>query len=155
MNKPSRKEIDTEINRIYIEYGALTPTLVVEVAKNPKSVLHHLFEWDDAKAGESFRLSQARAIITSVKVNIITETHKISAVSYVRDPRLASSEQGYISVDKLKTDKDLARESIKYEFQRAYAHLHRAKTHAQLLGMEDQVSALLNTFEDIKETMEV
>jgi hypothetical protein len=76
-----------------------------------------------------------------VKVNIITETRKISAVSYVRDPRLASDQQGYISVGTLKTDKDLAKESIKYEFQRAYAHLHRAKTHAEILGMEDQVSA--------------
>jgi hypothetical protein len=149
MNKPSRKEIDAEINRIYTEYGALTPNLVVEVAKNPKSVLHHLFEWDDAKAGESFRVAQARAIITSVKVNIITETRKISAVSYVRDPRLASDQQGYISVGTLKTDKDLAKESIKYEFHRAYAHLHRAKTHAEILGMEDQVSALLNTLEEV------
>jgi hypothetical protein len=60
MNKPSRKEIDAEINRIYKEYGALTPNLVVEVAKNPKNVLHHLFEWDDSKAGESFRVAQAR-----------------------------------------------------------------------------------------------
>jgi hypothetical protein len=49
----------------------------------------------------------------------------------------------------LKTDKDLARESIKLEFQRAYAHLHRAKTHAEVLGMEDQVSALLNSLEEV------
>jgi hypothetical protein len=49
----------------------------------------------------------------------------------------------------LKTDKDLARDSIKLEFQRAYAHLHRAKTHAEVLGMEDQVSALLNSLEEV------
>jgi hypothetical protein len=127
MNKPSRKEIDAEINRIYMEYGALTPNLVVEVAKNPKSVLHHLFEWDNAKAGESFRVAQARAIITSVKVNIITETRKISAVSYVRDPRLASDQQGYISVGTLKTDKDLAKESIKYEFQQGLCSFTSSK----------------------------
>jgi hypothetical protein len=149
MNKPSRKEIDAEINRIYKEHGALTPNLVVEVARNPKSVLHHLFEWDDVTAGESFRIAQARSIITSVKINIITETRKVSAVSYVRDPRLASDQQGYISVGTLKTDKDLAKDSIKYEFQRAYAHLHRAKTHAEILGMEDEVSALLNTLEEV------
>jgi hypothetical protein len=96
-----------------------------------------------------FGLIKHAAIITSVKINIITETRKISAVSYVRDPRLASDQQGYISVGTLKTDKDLAKESIKYEFQRAYAHLHRAKTHAEVLGMEDQVSALLNTLEEV------
>lgn len=149
MNKPSRKEIDAEISRIYKENGGITPDLVIKAASDPKNVLHHLFEWDDTKAGNAFRVDQARQIITSVKINIVTESRTISAVSYVRDPRLPSDQQGYISVDKLKTDKDLAKDSIKYEFQRAYAHLHRAKTHAEILGMEDQVSELLNTLEEV------
>jgi hypothetical protein len=92
---------------------------------------------------------QARQLITSVKINVVTETKMISAVSYVRDPRLPSDQQGYIAISSLKTDKDLAKESIKYEFHRAYAHLHRAKTHAEVLGMEDQVSALLNSLEEV------
>ena len=149
MNKPSRKEIDAEISRIYNENGNITPDLVIKAAKDPNNVLHHLFEWDDSKAGNAYRVDQARQIITSVKINIVTESRTISAVSYVRDPRLPNDQQGYISVAKLKTDKDLAKDSIKYEFQRAYAHLHRAKTHAEILGMEDQVSALLNTLEEV------
>ena len=149
MNKPSRKAINDEISRIYNENGTITPDLVVKVASDPKNVLHHLFEWDDAKAGNAYRVDQARQIITSVKINIITESRTISAVSYVRDPRLPHDQQGYVSVAKLKTDKDLAKDSIRYEFERAYAHLHRAKTHAEILGMEDQVSALLNTLEEV------
>jgi hypothetical protein len=149
MNKPSRKEIDAEISRIYNENGSITPDLVIKAAENPNNVLHHLFEWDDSKAGNAYRVDQARQIITSVKINIVTESRTISAVSYVRDPRLPNDQQGYISVAKLKTDKDLAKDSIRYEFQRAYAHLHRAKTHAEILGMEDQVSALLNTLEEV------
>lgn len=149
-----RKEIDAEVNRIYKQHGTITPDLVVSVAKDPHSVLHDFFEWDDQKAGAAFRLQQARQLITSVKINIVTENKMISAVSYVRDPRLPSDEQGYISVASLKTNKDLARDSIRLEFQRAYAHLHRAKTHAEILGMEDQVSSLLNSLEEIKEAVE-
>lgn len=149
MNKPSRKEIDAEISRIYSENGSITPDLVIKAAEDPNNVLHHLFEWDDSKAGNAYRVDQARQIITSVKINIVTESRTISAVSYVRDPRLPNDQQGYISVAKLKTDKDLAKDSIRYEFQRAYAHLHRAKTHAEILGMEDQISALLNTLEEV------
>jgi hypothetical protein len=149
MNKPSRKEIDAEINRIYKEHGGITPNLVIKAAEDPNNVLHHLFEWDNSKAGNAYRVDQARQIITSVKINIVTESRTISAVSYVRDPRLSNDQQGYISVAKLKTDKDLAKDSIRYEFQRAYAHLHRAKTHAEILGMEDEVSALLNTLEEV------
>ena len=149
MKKPSRKEIDAEISRIYNENGGITPEMVIKAAKDPNNVLHHLFEWDNSKAGNAHRVDQARQIITSVKINIVTESRTISAVSYVRDPRLSNDQQGYVSVAKLKTDKDLAKDSIRYEFQRAYAHLHRAKTHAEILGMEDQVSALLNTLEEV------
>jgi hypothetical protein len=149
MNKPSRKEIDAEISRIYNKNGGITPNLVIKAAEDPNNVLHHLFEWDNSKAGNAYRVDQARQIITSVKINIVTESRTISAVSYVRDPRLSNDQQGYISVAKLKTDKDLAKDSIRYEFQRAYAHLHRAKTHAEILGMEDEVSALLNTLEEV------
>ena len=149
MKKPSRKEIDAEISRIYNENGSITPDLVIKAAEDPNNVLHHLFEWDNSKAGNAYRVDQARQIITSVKINIVTESRTISAVSYVRDPRLSNDQQGYVSVAKLKTDKDLAKDSIRYEFQRAYAHLHRAKTHAEILGMEDEVSALLNTLEEV------
>ena len=149
MNTPSRKEIDAEISHIYNKNGGITPDLVIKAAEDPNNVLHHLFEWDNSKAGNAYRVDQARQIITSVKINIVTESRTISAVSYVRDPRLSNDQQGYISVAKLKTDKDLAKDSIRYEFQRAYAHLHRAKTHAEILGMEDEVSALLNTLEEV------
>jgi hypothetical protein len=113
MKKPSRKEIDAEISRIYNENGSITPDLVIKAAEDPNNVLHHLFEWDNSKAGNAYRVDQARQIITSVKINIVTESRTISAVSYVRDPRLPNDQQGYISVAKLKTDKDLAKDSIR------------------------------------------
>lgn len=150
----SRKAIDAEINRIYQRHGTLTPNLVVDVARDPKSVLHDWFEWDDKKAGEAHRIHQARQLITSVKLTIVHEDKIVSAVSYVRDPRLPSSQQGYISVTTLKTNAELAKESIRMEFLRAYAHLQKAKTHAEILGMEDKVSALLTSLQEATQAVE-
>lgn len=48
----------------------LTTEAVLEEARNRKSPLHHLFEWDDSKAAEQWRLQQARMIINQVKVII-------------------------------------------------------------------------------------
>ena len=48
--------------------GRLTPSAVVEAARNPRSALHKIFEWDDAKAAQSWRLEQAREIIRVVRV---------------------------------------------------------------------------------------
>lgn len=48
--------------------GRLTPDAVLKDAKNPKSVLHAQFEWNDAKAAERWRLEQAGHLIRSVTV---------------------------------------------------------------------------------------
>lgn len=44
------------------------PHLVVEAARDPQSPLHGVFTWDDAKAAESFRVLQARALVRAVVV---------------------------------------------------------------------------------------
>jgi hypothetical protein len=46
--------------------GLLKPSSVVKAAADKGSRLHQYFEWDDAKAANSYRVSQARAIIRSV-----------------------------------------------------------------------------------------
>jgi hypothetical protein len=46
--------------------GKLTPPAVVEAARDKRSVLHKHFEWDDARAAESFRLDQARTLIRAI-----------------------------------------------------------------------------------------
>ena len=134
--------------------GSLTPDLVVEDAKDTSSPLHELFEWDDGVAGHKYRIEQARQVITSVRVVITTEHKAVSTVYYVRDPEAESTEQGYVSIDKLKTDKDLARESIVLEFSRATAYLQRAKNHAQALGLEDDIESLILDVEELKGRLE-
>lgn len=105
--------------------GVLRPKDVVKVAADPEHILHDIFEWDDSKAAYQHRLSQARDFIASVRYVYIIEEHTYSAPEWVRDPRL-DTEQGYASMGKLLSDKDLAREALANEFARAGAHLSRA-----------------------------
>ena len=131
--------------------GKLTPDLVVQDAEDADSPLHELFEWDDGVAGHKYRLDQARQVITSVRVVITTENKTFSSVFYTRDPNAEANEQGYVSLNTLKSDKALARESIVMEFSRATAYVQRARVHAEALGMEDEVDMLLldlNKFKD-------
>jgi hypothetical protein len=48
--------------------GGLDPKPVVDAARSSNHPLHPHFEWDDAKAAESFRLDQARNLISLVRV---------------------------------------------------------------------------------------
>lgn len=48
--------------------GHLTPLAVVNAARDRKHILHKHFEWEDALAAESFRLDQARSLISCIHV---------------------------------------------------------------------------------------
>lgn len=48
--------------------GLLRPQAVVDEARKEASPLHSAFEWDDAIAGEKYRLGQAQKLIRSFRV---------------------------------------------------------------------------------------
>ena len=52
--------------------GKLTPKELVEAARNVNSPLHNEFEWDDTKAAQKYREWQARYIISSIELTIIS-----------------------------------------------------------------------------------
>lgn len=119
--------------------GRLTPELVVEAAKSKDSPLHTHFTWDVKKAAHERWIDQARTLIRSVKVEITTTQFTVRAPAYVRDPAAAADEQGYASLGRLRTDEDLAREAVVYEFSRASAALARAKAVAAALDLSDAI----------------
>lgn len=125
--------------------GRLTPSDVVADAKHADSPLHAFFEWDKTKAAEAYWLDQARALITSVKVKVKTETRSISVVHYIRDPSAEHDEQGYVSLTTLRNDADLAREAIVAEFSRVADTLRRARELAKALDCQEDVESLLQT----------
>lgn len=49
--------------------GLLSPHVVVEYAKNPETLLHEKFEWDDSVAAYNWRVHQARMMIAALVVN--------------------------------------------------------------------------------------
>jgi len=78
--------IKEELESLVVD-GALDPERVVEAARNPNSSMHGQFDWDDSTAAHEYRLSQARALIKRVKVNVIRSDNEIVRVaSYIRSP---------------------------------------------------------------------
>lgn len=76
--------------------GAISPALVLERARETRSPLHQCFEWDDAIAGERYRMVQARILlrlIVPVYEHSNTERIKIPLFSSVRGLRGRDNEQ--------------------------------------------------------------
>lgn len=124
--------------------GKLTPDEVVLAASNPDSPLHGHFTWDDHEAAAKHRRNEARFLIRSVTMTVTTETLSFKVPSYIRDAELPRKQPGYIEISRVKTDQDLARESVVREFQRAHSALTRAQAVASYLGIQDDVGGLVN-----------
>lgn len=125
-------------------HGRLTPNVVVNDAKQKKSPLHDLFPWDVEEAAQKYWLHRAREIIQSVRlVSSNTETVRVDAPFYVRDPSLPPAEQGYVSVATLQRDPQQARESLRLEFARVEGALARARSIAVALNLESEIEDLI------------
>lgn len=146
MTAEQRKAVRERLAQIEAANGGrLTPDDVVKDAKRKDSPLHELFEWDTRKAAAAYWVEQARQIITSVRVQVRTDTTKVSAVYYVRDPSAEHGEQGYVSVARLRSDADLARDALVAEFSRVADMLRRARELAAVLDAQPEVENLLQT----------
>lgn len=73
----SQEDVDIiapEIERLVKKYGqGLMAEEVLKEGRKTRSPLHRYFEWDDKTAAERYRISQARRIITSFKIRVITQ----------------------------------------------------------------------------------
>ena len=66
--KVSAQIAGEELERIESRDGEITPRAVVEEARPEGSKLHNVFEWDDEKAAEQYRLTQASTLIRCIVV---------------------------------------------------------------------------------------
>jgi len=117
---------------------------LVRVSKSPKHPLHKEFLWSNqAKAASLWRLDKAREIIASVRVVVSTSTQRITSVAYVRDPRSPPNKQGFVSVVKLRGDRDYAQEALDLEVIRVKADLERAREFAAAVDLIEEFEAAL------------
>ena len=137
------QSIDDYLISLHKKHGTLTAELVVEDAKRSDSPLHEMFEWDTQKAAMQHWLDVARQLIRNVRVIINNEDRIIKAPYFVRDPSLPSDQQGYTTVDRLRTAPDMARDAVADECSRAAAAFRRAQEVAAAVGVEHDVLELL------------
>jgi hypothetical protein len=90
--------------------GLLHPQAIVEAAKPARSPLHRLFEWDDAVAGAAYRVDQARAVVQSLQVEIVTKDGEVrEGVRAFVNIVTRTGEQGYAGIMWAASDKDVMR----------------------------------------------
>lgn len=85
--------------------GEVSKQAFVDSARDENSEMHTLFEWDDAIAGEKYRLHQANVIIKSIRVSVsdngADDAPKVAA--YVL-PERSEKKSGYMEIHKALED---------------------------------------------------
>lgn len=67
--------------------GRLTPSAIVEAAKDRRSALHKHFLWDDAKAAQAYREDQARELVRCIRIEGVDSDEPIRAFLSVKDAK--------------------------------------------------------------------
>lgn len=73
------------LESLRVAYGSLTAEIVVREARGRKSPGHGLFEWDNAAAGEAWRLEQARRVMRALEVTVEQRESPIRKFVVVRE----------------------------------------------------------------------
>ena len=116
--KEDPEQVAQELEKI----SEITPDNVVEAAKNKESVLHNMFEWNDTIAGEKYRKIQARQIIGSIRVEVVS-TRSEEEPKTVRAFVQTKMRTNYEPIETVVKDVD------KYQLllEKAYAELNRIR----------------------------
>lgn len=144
MNVCLSKEAEARVHQIARDHrGSLTPDMILAEAKKKGSPLNRYFQWDVAKAARERWLDTARSIISSIRIERRVENRTVNAVAYVRDPRkIASGEQGYISLERAARSEKATLAVLHYELDRMRGIMDRVHRIASALGMAEDAARL-------------
>ena len=99
-----------EVKKLEGKKGYITPEDLLTEAKNPKSPLHSMFEWDNTKAAREYRLWQARQIIDHIKITI--EEREVGAYHNLKVVIGNVKRQGYFPINTILSNVDMHKQVL-------------------------------------------
>ena len=82
------------------EFGDVTAENFLDVSRPEESPTHRMFEWDDDRAAENYRLHQARTIINDLRIEVVTEDKSLKIPAYVNVVRKTDGTARYQNAPK-------------------------------------------------------
>lgn len=108
-----------EFQRIEHSGTGLTPRAVVDASRPEHAPLHSLFEWDNERAADKWRLDQARQAISSLRVVVREGEPPAPAFAYVRPPTVDEEppDRSFVSFADVQNNDDLRRDFLRGELR--------------------------------------
>lgn len=139
----SAEKVAKHIEKLTEKYGECTREQFLDSARSEKSAMHKLFEWDDTKAAEKYRLIQAQQIICSLKVTVTEEDHTpITVRAFV-----TTSEQkvGYVHIRDAMSDEEKRQKVIEEAKRDARWYMDKYEHLVELAGVIDAMRTFVES----------
>lgn len=118
----------TAIEEIRARDGSVTPTAVVEDARDPDHPLHRCFVWDDSEAAERYRQQQARLLVNSIRVVVLKDDRPQQQTAWI-SVDVRETGKGYLPASVVMSDDDYRSQALAEAlsalqgWRRRYGHL--------------------------------
>ena len=141
--KVPAEDAGRELERIRTKYGVLKPKDVVEESKDDSSVLHSIFQWDNNKAADSWRIQQAADLIRNVIVTVDSKEVKCNVRAFVSVSESPFSVASYVPIDEALRN-EYTRKQLLEDAKRDMASFSaKYRTLDELGGIIDQMDNFL------------
>ena len=137
--------VGDKLQELRDKHEGLTASIVVDDAKNKRSVLHDAFEWNDSKAAQEWRLHSARHLMRAV---VTKDLDSSGEIRYQPAFVFVKTEEGprYEAIARVQSDKELRHQVI----QRAFAELtqwkKRYEEYKEFLGVFKEVEKIESSY---------
>lgn len=142
------KQVIEEVLQIEKEKGLTAENLLKE-AEDKNSNLHNFFDWNNNKAGEKWRLHQARLLLNEIKV-IVNGKEMYAFESVIVNTEDLSEEEAercYKPVDEILSNEELRVQVIRT----AITHIEYWK---QQYGIYEELKPIVTSIEKTKKSLE-
>ena len=146
--RPALKDpqaVGDKLQELRDKHKGLTASIVIEDAKNKKSVLHGAFEWNDSKAAHEWRLHSARHLMRAV---ITKELDSSGEIRYQPAFVFVKTEEGprYETIARVQSDAELRHQVIKRAFAELTQWKKRYKEYKEFLGIFQEAEKIESAY---------
>lgn len=138
-----KTEIAAVIDATADKDGDVAADALWQAARSPNHPLHDRYPWDERTAAIEHWRAISRKLIASCRVDIVVRDVTYSVPRYVRDPDKPADEQGYVAVERLRTDAKRASAALDAELRRIELACERAAALAGAFNLQRRFRAAI------------
>jgi hypothetical protein len=129
--------------------GYLDPEIVYEAARDPKSPIHDLFEWDVAKAARAHWIQTAQMITVALRIVRPDGAEEPAYTTMrIRDGRTPGGKRAQCDTRRALSDPELARQVLDQALRELRMWRERYAQLKELAGLLGQIDDLLSSYPD-------